>query len=80
MVLLLIPLVTGLVTVVATIVGIIWIFCLAIQDTAKEHNRGRRPRPSIPGFYVPRWGAYRRGSTAREHARWVEDFERALPR
>jgi len=32
------------------------------------------PALSIPGFYVPRWGAYQRGSVRREHARWDEDF------
>lgn len=36
--------------------------------------------PSIPGFYVPRWGEYRRRKEAEDKAYWEECFNRALPR
>lgn len=43
-------------------------------------RRKTPPAPSIPGFYVPRWGAYRRRKEAEDKAYWEECFNRALPR
>lgn len=79
MVAFLFPIIGAVVAGLGLIIGIIWIFGLAMADTVAP-NRGRPSNTPIPGFIVPRWGSYQRRMVARQHADWEEDFKRALPK
>lgn len=67
------------------VMTVVYVFSLALADTLRARRKRRRgySRPVVaiasrPGQYVPRWGAFRRRTVAREHALWEEDFARAL--
>ena len=80
MVLVLIPVAVGLITVAAALLAIIWMWGVAIVETISPPAKLKPSAPSIPGFYVPRWGAYRRRKEAEEKAYWEECFNRAVPK
>ena len=76
MVALLIPLIPAIAVTLGIVIGLLWIFGMAIADTIAP-NRGRPANEPIPGLVVPKWGAHHRRMVRLEHASWDSDFARA---
>lgn len=60
----------------AVLVGLISVWGTAVADTVAPKRNAPANTP-IEGFYVPRWGAYRRRKAAEDLREWEHDFSRA---
>jgi hypothetical protein len=71
------PLFLGiLIPTITLIFSLFYIVWLVIKDVS-----GHPPaNPPIPGFVVPKYGAYHQRKVAEDHAYWEENFKRALPK